>query len=391
MITLKEALKIVLCSDVTIKTEEVPFTLSLGRVLAEKISSDINMPPFDKSAMDGFACRRVDIANELEIIETIPAGKFPEKSIGTNQCSRIMTGAPVPVGADCVLKVEDTKILENGKVKFQIDKTKNNICYFGEDVKTNQEVLSNGMIIKAQHIAIMASVGKTMVKVGKKPKVGIISTGSELVEPQNIPGKSQIRNSNAYQLIAQIESAGGIPNYMGIAIDSEKETFEMIKKGILENDLLLLTGGVSMGDFDFVPQVLKQAGAEILFDKIAVQPGKPTTYAMHKDALIFGLPGNPVSSYIQFELLVKPLINKMMGNNNEIQGILLPMKEEYKRKNAERESWFPVIVDSEGKINKVDYHGSAHIFGLGPANAICRIEQGKTCIEQGEKVYVRPI
>ncbi|MBN2683351.1 MAG: molybdopterin molybdotransferase MoeA [Bacteroidales bacterium] len=391
MISIQEALNIVLKKDYSVDSEIINFVDSLHRVLAEDVFSDINMPPFNKSAMDGFACRMLDINNELELIETIPAGKIPKKTVGVNQCSKIMTGAPIPEGADCVIMVEDTKILNNGNILFLKDKTKDNICYLGEDITENQKVLSKGTLIRPQHIAIMASVGKTKVLVAKKPKIGIIATGSEIVEPGNVPNQSQIRNSNAYQLISQVKSLAAIPNYLGIAIDSEEDTYQKIKKGLEETDLLLLTGGVSMGDFDFVPKIMQKAGVEILFDKIAVQPGKPTTFGIHKKASIFGLPGNPVSSFVQFELLVKPLIYKMMGCNSALPELFLPMKNRYERKRSERESWFPVIINSEGFVETLDYNGSAHINGLGPANAICRIELGKNCIEQGERVYVRPI
>lgn len=391
MISLKEALDIVLNSTISIGTETLSFINSYNRILAEDVFSDINIPPFNKSAMDGFACKKSDINNELEIIESIPAGKIPEKIVQINQCSKIMTGAPIPQGADCVLMVEHTKILDNGKVKFLKESTKNNICYLGEDVITNQKVLSKGTQILPQHIAILASVGKTNVVLSKRPKIGIISTGSEIVEPGEKPNSSQIRNSNAYQLISQIEALNAIPNYMGIAIDSEKETFEKVTKGIEENDLLLLTGGVSMGDYDFVPKILQKAGVEIKFDKIAVQPGKPTTFGIHPNALIFGLPGNPVSSFIQFELLVKPLIYKIMGNDFNSTGIKLPMKNRFERKKAEREAWIPVLITPDGFVEPVIYNGSAHINALVSAGGICRIEQGKTYIEQGEMVYVRQI
>jgi molybdopterin molybdotransferase len=391
MISVNEALNIILKTEYSLNTEIISFTNSLHRVLAEDVFSDINMPPFDKSAMDGFACKMSDTINELEIIETIPAGKIPEKKVGKNQCSKIMTGAPIPKGADCVIMVEDTKVLDNGKIKFLKDKTKDNICYLGEDITKNQKVLSKGTLIRPQHIAIMASVGKTNVTVAKKPKIGIIATGSEIVEPENSPNPSQIRNSNAYQLITQVELIGASPNYIGIAIDSEEDTYEKIMKGLEENDLVLLTGGVSMGDFDFVPKIMQKAGVKILFDKIAVQPGKPTTFGIHQNAIIFGLPGNPVSSFVQFELLVKPLIYKMMGCISSFPELFLPMKNSYQRKRSEREAWFPVIINSEGYVETIEYNGSAHINGLGPANAICRIELGKNCIEQGERVYVRPI
>ena len=268
MISHDEALNIILNSvQNTLATETIDFTKSLNRILAKDIFSDMNMPPFNKSAMDGYACRMSDIHNELKVIEVLPAGKIPENSIGENQCIKIMTGAIIPEGADCVLMVEFTKETKPGYIRFTKDSTKSNICYLGEDIKTGEKVLDKGIKILPQHIAVMASVGCTMPEVSVQPKVSIISTGSEIVEPNTFPGKSQIRNSNGYQLIAQVERAGGLPHYIGIADDSKEATFNAISQALKTNDIVLLTGGVSMGDFDMVPDIIKEIGIEILFRK----------------------------------------------------------------------------------------------------------------------------
>ena len=217
MIIFEDAYKLVINSAVKVENEYVDLNNSLNRILAEDVISDINMPPFNKSAMDGYACRKEDIHNELQIIEVIPAGKAPEKRIEKNLCYKIMTGAMVPEGADCVLMVEHTKNLSENKIKFIKESTNNNIAYAAEDVKQGDIVLKKGIKIKAQHIAVMAAVGYIKPLVASKIRVGIISTGNEIVEPDIKPGLSQIRNSNAYQLIAQVEQAGAIPNYIGIA------------------------------------------------------------------------------------------------------------------------------------------------------------------------------
>ena len=392
MIKFEEALDVVLKSvQFTLKSERINFTDSLERILAEDVSSDINMPPFDKSAMDGFACRKADIKNELEVIEVLKAGKIPTKKIGKNQCAKIMTGAIVPEGADCVIMVEHIKITGDNKIQYLKDNTNNNICYFAEDIKKGALVLKKGIGIKPQHIAVMATVGYTQALVYKKPRVGIISTGDELVEPAKIPGKSQIRNSNGYQLITQVSRAGAIPNYIGIAEDSEEVTFTIISKAMKENDIVLLTGGVSMGDFDFVPEIMIKTGVDIKFRSIAVQPGKPTIFGTFKTkSFIFGLPGNPVSSYTQFELLVKPLILKLMGCE-ELHSILrLPMGAVYRRKKSERKSFIPVNI-SDGKVYPVEYHGSAHIHSYVGANGITSIDIGTEKLEIGELVDVRQI
>lgn len=393
MIKFEEAINIIQNAlQVLHDFERINLTDSLGRILAEDIYSDIDMPPFDKSAMDGFACRRTDIQNTLEIIEVLPAGQVPLKKIGCNECAKIMTGAMIPEGADCVLMVEHTEIVEDNKIRFAKKDTSNNICYSGEDIKKNDQVLSKGICIKPQHIAVMASVGCTQPLVYKKLKIGIISTGDELVEPEFYPAQSQIRNSNGYQLIAQVERAGGIPNYIGIAEDSEEVTFKTIFKALAENDIVLITGGVSMGDFDFVPDIMLKAGVDIKFKSMAVQPGKPTifgTFNQHK--YIFGLPGNPVSSYTQFELLVRPLMLKLMGINELPQPLKLTMGVTYKRKKSLRKSFLPVTIRENGKVYPVEYHGSAHIHSYVYANGITSIDIGKETLEKGELVDVRQI
>lgn len=391
MITFEEAYKIVIASAFSTRTQVITFTQSLNRVLAEDITSDIDMPPFNKASVDGFACRKSELNKDLEIVETIPAGKVPEKVVGTHQCSRIMTGAPVPGGADCVIMVEDTEILQSGKVKFTGSFTKENFAVRGEDVKKGDIVLKSGIAIRPQDIAVMASVGHTSVTVSRMPRMAVISSGSELVEPSEFPATSQIRNSNAYQLIAQAERAGISAKYYGIAKDDEVETFILVKKAISENDLVILTGGVSMGDFDFIPAVLEKAGVSIKFTRVAVQPGKPTTFGVHPQAIVFGLPGNPVSSFIQFELLVRPLIYKMMGHHWRPVEQRLPMKKSFSRKFAERMALIPVLIDDQGLASPVEFHGSAHISALHAADGIFAVPVGVNHIDKGEVVSVRQI
>lgn len=371
---------------------KVKFTESLGRILAQDIFSDVDMPPFDKSAMDGFACKKQDLRKELEIIEVLPAGKTPQHVVSEGQCAKIMTGAMIPEGADCVLMVEHTELTETGKVRYLREKSSANICYQAEDVKKGDLVLERGIEIKPQHIAVMASVGCTEPLVFERPTVGIVSTGDELVEPNLIPGASQIRNSNGHQLITQVQRAGGIPHYLGITEDSEKATFDVIAKALSENDIVLLTGGVSMGDFDFVPEIMKEVGVDIKFQSIAVQPGKPTLFGTFSEGkFIFGLPGNPVSSYTQFELLVRPLMQKMMGSTKLPPLLRLPMGSEYKRRKSERKSFIPVNISADGKVYSVEYHGSAHIHSYVFADGITHIEIGKDTLAIGEMVDVRQI
>lgn len=391
MITFQLAYKIVMDTVKELDYEKVDINDSLNRILAEDVVSDIEMPPFDKSSMDGYACRKKDIKNELEVIEVIQAGKAPEKTISKNKCSKIMTGAMIPEGADCVVMVEYSQTTGDNKVRFSINTTDNNISYKAEDIKKGESVLKKGTKLKSQHIAVLASVGCVKPLVTKQPRIGIISTGSELVEPHLMPELSKIRNSNAYQLIAQVIKTGAVPNYIGIASDSEEVTYNIVKQALTDNDVIILTGGVSMGDYDFVPEILEKANIKLLFKTIAIKPGKPTIFGTYNLKRCFGLPGNPVSSFILFELLVKPLLHKMMGADYKPLNIRMPIGIDYKRKKTERESWIPVMLNSKGFVIPIEYHGSAHINSLIHADGIISIPIGKENINKGEIVYVRQI
>lgn len=391
MIEFKEAYEIVISSVTETDSEVIQFSDSSGRILDEDIRSDIDMPPFNRSAMDGFACHSSDLGSELEIVEVIAAGKQPMKKVGSNQCSRIMTGAIVPDGCDIVFMIEESQDLANGKVRFTGSEPKRNMSYRGEDVKTGDIVLRKPKFILPQDIAIFASVGHTNVHVKKKPVVGIISTGDELVSPCEYPEISQIRNSNAYQLNAQVIRAGGKPVDYGIAPDNEKKTREIIEKAIGESDIVIITGGVSMGDFDFVPAVLDSIGVKILFNQLNVQPGKPTTFGIHSRACVFGLPGNPVSSFIQFELLVRPMISLMMGYSWEPLVISLPMARSYERKSSSRLGFIPVSISSDREVVPVEFHGSAHLAALSYSDGIISLDPGIKTIAKGEMTDVRQI
>jgi molybdopterin molybdotransferase len=391
MISFEEAYQTVMKSARSTGFENVSFIESLNRILAEDVISDIDMPPFNKATVDGFACRKADLGNDLEILETIAAGMQPSKIIISGKCSRIMTGAPVPEGADTVFMVEDSSVLPSGKVKFTGSFIKENIAFKGEDIKTGDIVLRKGKLIRPQEVAVMASVGCTTVSVARKPVVGVISSGDELVEPFSKPGISQIRNSNAYQLLAQLLRAGVLGKYYGIARDDKDATFELVNQAVAECDVVLLTGGVSMGDFDFIPAVLEKAGVEILFSRVNVQPGKPTTFGIHSEAIVFGLPGNPVSSFTQFELLVRPLLCKMMGSELNPVMINLPMKVSFSRRMADRHAFIPVMITPDGLAEPVEYHGSAHISSLALADGIISLSPGKNSIAKGETVSVRQV
>ncbi len=390
MISFEEAYRIVMNHVFVFPSERVSMMDSLGRILAEDILSDIDMPPFNKSAVDGFACRMADLDHDLEVIETIPAGKNPEFTISEGKCSRIMTGAMLPEGSDCVIMVEETQILDNGMMRPAKRQESLNICYQGEDIKAGDRVLLKGTLIKPRHIAVLAAAGAVNPKVSKKIHVGILSTGDELVEPEHLPSPSKIRNTNAYQLIAQVSAAGALPQYGGIAADTEIFLSAMLSDSLDRNDVVLLTGGVSMGDFDYVPKTMENLDIEILFKSVAIQPGRPTVFGKRGNQFIFGLPGNPVSSFVLFEVLVKPFLLKMMGCPEEPEMLHFPLGVDYKRKKSERKSLIPVRIEN-GLIFPIEYHGSAHINAYTQAHGIITIEIGKTELIKGEITDVRPL
>ncbi|HRZ43344.1 MAG TPA: molybdopterin molybdotransferase MoeA [Bacteroidales bacterium] len=389
MIPFEEALRIIASQPLSGGTEEISFSESLGKVLAEGVFSDMDMPPFDKSAMDGYACRSKDAHQPMVVIEEIPAGKMPQLSLAPGTCSRIFTGAPLPVGADCVLMDEEVKLDEEGRVVFLKKETKPNICYRGEDVKAGTLLIAPGTLIRPEHIAIMASAGAVRVKTALLPLIGVFSTGNELTEPSVKPEGSQIRNSNGFQVVAQLQQAGFPAEYLGIIPDRAEDTEYAVRGALVYKDIVVLTGGVSMGDYDFVPEVMERCGVEILFHHLAVQPGKPSLFGKTRNnRYVFGLPGNPVSSFIQTELLVKLLCYRIQGHTPDIPRIMLPMGVTYGRKRATRKSFIPVRI-ADSKVFPVEYHGSAHIQALNGVHGIIAMDPGQEFIAEGEAVHVR--
>ncbi len=399
LVSYEEAINIITNSAMVLDAEKVSLRVSLNRILAEDIISDIDMPPFDKSAMDGYACRKSDLRHMLTVIETIPAGSLPEHKVLKYECSKIMTGAMIPKGADCVVMIENSKKVSENEVSLNDANSKVNIFYKAEDIRKGDVLLSKGTLIKAQHIAVLASAGCSKVPVAQIPKVGIIATGDELVEPwENVSGP-KIRNSNSYQLVAQAETLKVIANYYGIGRDNLEDLNHKIKQMKQENDIIIFSGGVSMGDFDLVPKILKSSGFKLLFEKIKIKPGKPVVFGVSRETedssdsgkkYCFGLPGNPVSTFASFELLVKPFIYLLMGHKYEPKKIRLPLLETIKRKESKRKTFIPITITDAG-IKRVESHGSAHISSLPLADGLISIPIGMEEIREGTKVDVRQI
>ena len=324
MITVEEATAQVLSRIEVLEPERVPLLAALGRVLAEDVISDIDVAPFDNSAMDGYALRYADVANAseenpvtLNVVEHIPAGVAPERRVGPGEASRIMTGAPVPSGTDAVVMVERTRAGANnggagGTVEILTSaKSGENIRGRAEEVRAGEAVLLKGEVIGAAGIGLAASVGHAELLVHRRPCVAIVSTGDELVDVTEKPGAGQIRNSNSYSLSAQVLAAGGEPHVLGVARDNEADTRALLSRAP-EYDLMITTGGVSMGDFDVVKKVLEEIG-ELDFWRVAMRPGAPQTFGTIDGTPFFGLPGNPTSTMVGFEMFVRPALRKMAG------------------------------------------------------------------------------
>ncbi len=317
MISVPQALDTVLNQTFVSAPETVSILEAAGYVLAEDVHSDIAMPPFDKSTMDGYALKASDVAAApaiLKVVGVIPAGAFPEFEICSGQAAKIMTGAPLPKGADTVQIVEKTAAAENGRVKIlEPVAPGKNISPQSEIIGLNEKVLSRGTFISPAVIGVLAAVGKSEIKIHRRPRVAILVTGDELVEIQQKPQAGQIRNSNGYALYHQVRDCGALPQPLGVAPDQREALRTKIAEG-LQRDVLLISGGVSMGDLDFVEEVFKQLDVNIFFDAVNIKPGKPTVFGKRETTLVFGLPGNPVSASTIFEIIVKPALRKMMGH-----------------------------------------------------------------------------
>jgi molybdopterin molybdotransferase len=300
-----------------------------------------------------------------------------------------MTGAIVPAGADCVVQVEHTEPTGEATVRCTAENTTDNICRQGEDVRRGDVVLRRGTVLRPQHLAVLAAVGCAQPQVARRPRVGIVATGDELVAPDQTPQWSQIRNSNSLQLIGQAATMGVVPLDYGVAGDTEEALHEVVERAEGDSDVLLLSGGVSMGDYDFVPGVLSRHGIRLLFEKVAVRPGMPTVFGVSDRLFCFGLPGNPVSTFSIFELVVKPFLYRLMGH--AFQPVTIPMQldGDVARRKVDRTSWVPVRRTGPGAVRPVEYHGSGHIHALVEADGLVCLARGVARIEKGSPVDVR--
>lgn len=322
-IQVAEAVQLVIAHSKTVGTESIPLEQAYGRILAETIIAKHDVPPFDRSPYDGFAIRAEDTGGAsgdnripFTVIGEIGAGHIAKKEIGKGEAYRIMTGAPIPTHADAVVMLEQTVEQEGVFTLRKPFTAGENISFRGEDAKGGEQLIDSGAFIHPGTIALLATFGYAEVKVAKRPIVGILSTGTELlrVDEALVPGK--IRNSNGPMIAAQLTRMGIEHKSYGMLVDDLDACTEMVKKALLETDVLITTGGVSVGDYDYLPAIYERLGAQVLFNKVAMRPGSVTTVAVLGNKLLFGLSGNPSACFTGFELFTRPAILQMMDAEN---------------------------------------------------------------------------
>lgn len=387
MITVEEALDILRAAAVRTQTEPVRLERALGRILARDAVSKIFMPPFDKSAMDGYALSSKDASSRFRVIEMIPAGVVPAGIVRKGECAKIMTGGMLPRGADIVVRKEWTAE-EDGRMRIARPDDAPNICRKGEDVRPGDAVLKRGAQLRAQEIGILASLGIGTVSVYVRPAVAIIATGSEIVAPGRPLQPGQIYDSNSYSLAAQAVKSGALVRMRRRVADRPALIRQAIAAALERCDMVLISGGVSAGDLDFVPGILRELGVGLKFEQIAVQPGKPTVFGTRRGRIVFGVPGNPVSTFVVFEVFIKPVLMRMMGLEEAPIFVRAVLEKDLLRKKTERAAFVPVRVRGDA-VRQLDYHGSAHIQALSRADGLLYIPKGHSGYSAGSRVDVR--
>ncbi len=398
MIKVEEALKTILEGIHPLGFENIPITSALGSVLGEDIVSGRNIPPLANSAMDGYAVIAADTAFAgktkpavLDVLEDVPAGKVATQPIRKGQAIRIMTGAPLPEGADAVMRVEDTEA-EGSRVKiFVAASTGLDIREAGEDVKAGELVIPRGSVIRAAEIGMLAALGRSYISVHQRPVVAIVSTGDELVEVDQAPGPGRIVNSNGYSLAALVLEAGGVPLQVGIARDNREDLLEKFKAAA-RADIVISSGGVSVGDYDLVKDIMAEVGSRIQFWRVAMRPGRPLAFGLLEGKPLFGLPGNPVSTMVSFEQFIRPAIFKMRGYRNLFRkAVRATMVEGYEKKLGLKYFLRARVEMRDGKYvaSLTGEQGSGILKSMVLANGLVVLPEDVAAVKPGGEVSVQ--
>jgi molybdopterin molybdotransferase len=362
----------------------VPIADALGLVLAEPVVAGEPVPPFANTAMDGFAVRAADTAGapvDLEIVETIAAGHAPTVEVGPGQASRIFTWAPMPDGADAVVMVERTAVLDDGRVRLEIEvPVGNHVRPVGDDLDVGREVFGPGEVLTAGHLGVLASLGIEAVRAHPRLRVGVLSTGDELVEGAVELQPGQIRDSNRRTLLALVDRAGCDAVDLGIAADTEEAITAAINRGVGECDAVMTSGGVSMGDIDLVKVILDRIG-DMRWMQIAIKPAKPFAFGIVDGTPVFGFPGNPVSSMVSFELLGRPALRQAMGHRDLDRAVVLAVADEALSRRSDGKTHFARVraahgVDGRVHVSSAGGQGSHQLGAMAAANALAVLPDG---------------
>jgi molybdopterin molybdotransferase len=394
MITVDEALSIVLNQVEPLSIETVTLEQADNRILAQDIHADIDLPPFDRARMDGYAIRSADVATapvSLNLIGEVAAGAEFEGRLSSGEAIKIFTGAPIPEGADAVQKVEVTH--SDGST-VEIDEPVRPgqfITPRASEVAAGDLVAERGHKISPALMAVMASFGYAQVKVGQRPRVAVLSTGSELVEVSATPAGAQIRNSNSYTIASYAARAGAIVDLLGTVEDTPEATTGALLKAAEGHDIVITSGGVSMGDYDLVKATLKEMGAEVYFDKVIIRPGKPTVFARRNRTYFFGLPGNPVSTSVTFNVFARPAIRKMQGESMPLLPMVRAVLSRPVKDTSSRRSYLPARLTIEnGRVvaEPLKWGGSSDLVAFMRSDALIVVGEEAHDIAEGEMVDV---
>jgi molybdopterin molybdotransferase len=375
-------------------TEAIPLREAMSRVLARDILSDRDYPPFHRSIRDGYAVRAADTHSgaQLKCIDELKAGDAPTTCVAPATCIQIMTGAALPDGADAVIMIEHTSRKGDAVHLDRAVKPGQHLVRRGSEQAAGQTVLSAGTRIGFAEIAAAAQVGAANPVVTHKPRIAILSTGDEVVDFASIPGPFQIRNSNSVSLAAQVGLTGGEPVVLGDARDSLDDLRAKITAG-LKADALILSGGVSMGKYDLVEPVLGEFAAEIVFDAVAIRPGKPVVFALCKGKPVFGLPGNPVSTMVTFDLFVRPAIDILSGTEPRPLPFIEATLTASLSEKAGLTHFLPAKLtwrSDKAHVSSVPWQGSGDVVAMAHANCLLVVPADRETIEAGEQVHVLP-